>query len=513
MVDASIIQPKKNKWIASASEINGRTWMGLFGIFLAVMASGVGENASKFALGDIQGAMALNIDTGSWLITCYVAGFVIGSGFTPCFWPTFSLRRVALVMCSIYLIGGLITPWLGDHYALLLTIRSLQGFAGGALPPMLMTVVLRFMPPLIKVLGLGAYGWVSAWSATFGATAAAFAFHWGWSGYFYWNLPLMAIATICIGFGLPQDPLRLERLKQFNWRGLLLGGSALAMLTVGISQGERLDWLNSSLIYVLLIGGLGLLALFLINEWYHPLPFFNLQLLSKRNLSFSLITLGGVLLIMVSLVNITSGYLSSIQGYRLEQTSDMMLWVSLPQLITLPIIAIICNTPKVDCRWVLAISLLLMAAACVLASQLTPDWNGDNFRMISLLQAVAQPMAVIPLLMMATGGLLPTDGPFAAAWFNAVKGFAATAAGGAIALLSRQRGDFHSGVIADSYGSTYRDTATNTIGELTQLASSQGHVLASSDLYLLVSGLALLLTGLILVMPTRIYPPRSVAAA
>lgn len=201
------------------------------------------------------------------------------------------------------------------------------------------------------------------------------------------------------------------------------------MLTVGISQGERLDWLNSSLIYVLLIGGLGLLALFLINEWYHPLPFFNLQLLSKRNLSFSLITLGGVLLIMVSLVNITSGYLSSIQGYRLEQTSDMMLWVSLPQLITLPIIAIICNTPKVDCRWVLAISLLLMTAACFLASQLTPDWNGDNFRMISLLQAVAQPMAVIPLLMMATGGLLPTDGPFAAAWFNAVKGFAATAAG------------------------------------------------------------------------------------
>ena len=102
---------------------------------------------------------------------------------------------------------------------------------------MLMTV-LRFMPPLIKVLGLGAYGWVSAWSATLGATAAAFAFHWGWSGYFYWNLPLMAIAAVCIGYGLPQDPLRLERLRQFNWCGLLLGGMALGMLTVGISQGS-----------------------------------------------------------------------------------------------------------------------------------------------------------------------------------------------------------------------------------------------------------------------------------
>ncbi|MEX0634586.1 hypothetical protein M8494_33045 [Serratia ureilytica] len=147
-----------------------------------------------------------------------------------------------------------------------------------------------------------------------------------------------------------------------------------------------------------------------------------------------------MLLIMVSLVNITSGYLAAIQGYRQEQTSDLMLWVALPQLITLPIVAIICNTPRVDCRWVLAISLLLMATACVLAAQLTPEWNGDTFRVIALLQAIAQPMAIIPLLMQATGGLLPTDGPFAAAWFNAVKGFAATAAAAHRAAQPAARG-------------------------------------------------------------------------
>ncbi|MNG76243.1 putative multidrug resistance protein EmrY [compost metagenome] len=304
----------------------------------------------------------------------------------------------------------------------------------------------------------------------------------------------------------------MERLQQFNWRGLLLGVAVLGMLTTGISQGERFDWFNSPLIYALLLGGGGLLALFLINEWFHPLPFFNLQLLKKRNLSFSLITLGGVLLIMVSLVNITSGYLAVVQGYRQEQTSDMMLWVALPQLITLPIVAVICNTPRVDCRWVLATSLLLMASACLLATQLTPEWNGESFRAIALLQAVAQPMAIIPLLMLATGGLLPTDGPFAAAWFNAVKGFAATAASGAIALLSRQRGDFHHAVIADGFGSTYRDTSPVSAEQLSQIAAKQGYVLASADLYMLVAGLALLLTVLIVVMPTRIYPPRPVAA-
>jgi DHA2 family multidrug resistance protein len=161
---------------------------------------------------------------------------------------------------------------------------------------------------------------------------------------------------------------------------------------------------------------------------------------------------------------------------------------------------------------VLATSLLLMASACLLATQLTPEWNGESFRAIALLQAVAQPMAIIPLLMLATGGLLPTDGPFAAAWFNAVKGFAATAASGAIALLSRQRGDFHHAVIADGFGSTYRDTSPVSAEQLSQIAARQGYVLASADLYMLVAGLALLLTVLIVVMPKRIYPPRPVAA-
>lgn len=76
--------------------------------------------------------------------------------------------------------------------------------------------------------------------------------------------------------------------------------------------------------------------------------------------------------------------------------------------------------------------------------------------------------------MQATGGLLPTDGPFAAAWFNAVKGFAATAAGGAIALLSRQRGDYHAGTIADGFGSAY-SRASGSAEQLAQLAARQGH--------------------------------------
>ena len=54
-----------------------------------------------------------------------------------------------------------------------------------------------------------------------------------------------------------------------------------------------------------------------------------------------------------------------------------------------------------------------------------------------------------------------------------MKGFAATAAGGAIALLSRQRGDYHAGTIADGFGSAY-SRASGSAEQLAQLAARQG---------------------------------------
>ena len=56
------------------------------------------------------------------------------------------------------------------------------------------------------------------------------------------------------------------------------------MLVIGLLQGDRLDWLNSGFIRVMFIGGTLLLVAFLVNEWFHPLPFFKLQLLSPQEL-------------------------------------------------------------------------------------------------------------------------------------------------------------------------------------------------------------------------------------
>jgi DHA2 family multidrug resistance protein len=383
-----------------------------------------------------------------------------------------------------------------------------QGLAGGALPPMLMTVALRFLPANVKLYGLAGY----ALTATFGPSlgtplAAMWTEYVGWQWAFWQIVGPCLLAMAAVAYGLPQDPLRLERFKQFNWRGLLLGFPAICMLVIGLLQGNRLDWFESPLITSLLIGGLVLLVLFMINEWSHPMPFFKLQMLGLRNLSFALIVLAGVLIVLLAVTIIPSSYLAQVQGYRPLQTAPVMLIMALPQLIALPLVAALCNLRWVDCRWVLGIGLSMLILSCVGGAQLTSAWIRDDFYVLQLLQIFGQPMAVLPLLMLSTGSITPQDGPFASAWFNTVKGLAAVVATGVLDALTTHRLHFHSTMLVDSLGNS--PLADSDAAGLAHRLHEQAVVLTSSDLYYVMAGVAAALILLIFWMPTRIYPPRA----
>ncbi|MBC3207229.1 MFS transporter [Pseudomonas sp. SWRI111] len=484
-----------------------RIIIGLVGVLLAVLVSGLNEMVTKVALADIRGALHIGYDEGTWLVASYTATSVAAMAFAPWCSVTFSLRRFTLCAIGLFTALGVLCPF-APNYESLLLMRILQGLAGGALPPMLMTVALRFLPANIKLYGLAGY----ALTATFGPglgtpLAGLWTEYVGWQWTFWQIIVPCLIAMAAVAYGLPQDPLRLERLKSFNWKGLLLGFPAICMLVIGLLQGNRLDWFESNLICGLLGAGSLLLVAFMINEWSQPIPFFKLQMLGIRNLSFALITLAGVLVVLLAVVLIPSSYLAQVQGYRPAQTAPIMLIAALPQLLALPLVAALCNLRWVDCRWVLGIGLSMLALSCLGGSHLTSAWIRDDFYVLQWLQIFGQPMAVLPLLMLSTGSITPLDGPFASAWFNTVKGLAAVVATGVIEALTTVRLHFHSTMLVDSLGNS--PLADHSDPGLAHRLHEQAVVLTSSDLYVCMAGVAVTLILLIFWLPTRIYPPRA----
>nr|WP_244182710.1 MFS transporter [Pseudomonas floridensis] len=486
-----------------------QTVIGLLGVLLAVLVAGINEGVTRIAMADIRGAMFIGADEATWLVAGYSAASVAAMAFAPWFAVSLSLRRFTLGAITAFILLGLLCP-LASNYPVLLVLRILQGLAAGCLPPMLMTVALRFLPPDIKLYGLAGY----ALTATFGPSlgtplAALWTEHFNWQWTFWQVIPPCLVAMIAIAHGIPQDPLRLERFKTFNWRGVILGLPAITALVIGILQGNRLDWFESSLICWLLGSGVLLLVAFMINEWFTPVPFFKLQLLAGLNLSHALLTLGGVLIVLTAVASIPSSYLAQVHGYRPLQTAPLMLIVALPQLLALPLVAALCNVRWIDCRWVLALGLGLLALYCGLATQMTSEWIRDNFYHLQLLQIIAQPMAVLPLLMQATGGIAPSDGPFASAWFNTVRGLSAVIATGVLEALTTARQHFHSNVLVDRLGNAPWLATDDSVASLTHRLHEQAVVLTSADLYVCMGWLAAWLILLIPLMPTRVYPPRA----
>ncbi|KAA1002502.1 multidrug efflux MFS transporter [Paraburkholderia panacisoli] len=485
---------------------------GLVGMLLASLLAILNEQVTAVSLADIQGALSIGHDDGTWLTTLFEAANVATMVFAPWFGITFTLKRFTIGAVLATMLLGILCPF-APNLVTLYVLRVMQGIAGGCLPPMLIIVALRYLPPRAKLFGLAGY----ALTATFGPAlgtplAALWTEYAGWQMAFWQIVPLGIISCVAIVRGLPADPLKLERLGAFNWSGFLTGFPAVAMLVTGLLQGDRLDWFNSEFIRVMFLGGGLLLATFFVNEWFHPLPFFKLQMLSRRNFAHGLTTLIGAVILLVGVAAIPGQYLARVHAYRPLQTAPLSLLVAIPLLIVLPLTAAALNLRRVDHRWVMAGGLCLMIITCVMGSFMTSEWIRENFYLLQSIQIVAQPMVILAILMGVTTGLPPTDGPFASAMFNSIKTFSAAVATGLIEGLGTGRERFHSNVLVDQLGNHALVTGQSIdrvhgIGELAHRIHVQALVLTSADLYRVMAGVAIALLLLVPVLPVRIYPP------
>ncbi|MDE1169027.1 MAG: MFS transporter [Pseudomonas sp.] len=492
----------------SPAPFGWRLALGLVGVLIAALTSGINDRVTDIALPDLLGVFGLGHDEGTWITSAYSAAEVATMLIAPWLAVTFSLRRFAIVVTLLFSLCGALCPF-APNLESLLALRVLQGMAGGCLPPLLMTVALRFLPWHIKLYGLSAY----ALTATFGPNLAMpLTALWtegsDWKLVFWQIIPAGLMGAALIAFGLPQDPLRLERFRQLDWRGMLLGCGGIAMLVIALTQGERLDWLESPLICVLLLGAGVTLPLFLINEWFHPLPLFKLQLLERRNFAFGITTL--TLFMFVSLAGsaIPAAYLTGVQGYRPLQTMPIALCIALPQLILAPMVAWVINRNWVDARYVIAAGLGLLSLACLGGSLLTGEWVREDFYALQALHAIGQPMVVVPLLMLATGVIHPMEGPFASSMVNTLRALFSVIAGSVLENFITAREHFHSNTLLDQLGTRAQGLSPEALVGIAGRVRGQAYVLTFSDAFIGLLAVIAVLLIVLLTLPKRAYPPQ-----
>src|SRR6266850_843809 len=264
------------------------------------MTSEFNDQVTSIALTDIRGALGISHDAGTWIESLYVSAEIIGMAISPWLLITFTLRRWTLFAIALCGVSSVLIPF-SPNIEAIYTLRLLQGLAGGMIIPLLMTTAFRVLTPDIRLYGLAVYALTATFTPALASTLAAL---WtdivDWRFVFLQTIPLCSLAGVLVWYCLHQDQPKYERLRMLDWRGALLLVIGTGALSTMLYQGDRLDWLNSSLICVLALVSAVAIPLFLVNEWFHPLPFLKLQMLGRRNIAYGALGLFTFLLIMMT---------------------------------------------------------------------------------------------------------------------------------------------------------------------------------------------------------------------
>jgi MFS transporter, DHA2 family, multidrug resistance protein len=512
-----------------------KPFLGLLGILIAAITAEFNDVVTSLTLVDVRGALGISYDPGTWLQSLYVSAEIVGMAISPWQLVTFTLRRWTLFSIALCGLSSVLIP-LSPNIEAIYALRLLQGFSEGLIIPLLMTTALRVLTPKIRLYGLVIYALSSTFTA---AVAASLAALWidilvDWRLVFFQAVPLCVLAGTLIWYGDPQDEPHYERFHKLDWRGVLLLVVGFGAFSTMLYQGDRLDWFNSPLIWVLAVISVAAIPLFVLNEWFHPLPLLKFQLLGRRNLAYGCSALFIFLIISQSATTVPLQFLQQVQGYLPLQSSLITLEVAALQLVLLPAVAFLLDFPQVDARVVSFVGLAFMLAACIGSSFVDYSWNRDEFYFWQALQAVGQAMVVMPILMMATNAVRsPAEAPFVSAVFNTSRAVAEAVGFWLLQLIVRWRGAFHSDLIINQLGESRYHTiqgngvlpnlpppllpngqprTPDSLQALSDAVMQQVTVMTTADTFLVLGAITVFLMVVLLVLPVRTLPPRILLA-
>jgi len=357
---------------------------------------------------DIDGALGVGNDTGSWLATAYAVCEPIGVILGAWLGIALSLRRMLLAGVVVYLIGTVI-PLIVPTYDAWLVSRVITGLAGGAIMPQAIIIQLRAWGPTRAPLAIALFlcaptaapqlaGVIGAWGVE----------HSDWNFILWAALPPGILALVAAYYGLHRERVQWRALIHADVAGLIALSAALGLFAWAISQGDRMRWFQTPAIPILLMASGLCLAIFILRDWRpvrHPIHWVKLY----KRWNVALVAIAGLplgLAISMSGV-IIPATLAQVQGFRPEQVAPA-LWSALwPQALSYAACVIVLTRRMVEVRALVIAGLALVAIGAFFNLRITSEWQVGELYVGQVIQGVGLPMIAVPLVSMFVASLRP----------------------------------------------------------------------------------------------------------
>lgn len=434
------------------------TWIAVVGCMLGALIAVLDIQITNASLPYIEGGIGTGSDNGTWISTSYLIGEIIMIPLTDYLSRVFGFRRFIIGCLVMFLVASMGCAFARDLTQIIVT-RGAQGFFGGSLIPLALTVVLTRLPRRQQPVGIAIF----AMTATFGPAIGPTIGGWltdtfGWPYIFFVNLIPGAVMLAMLLPTLEKSPPQFGLLKEGDWWGIGFMAVGLACLQTVLDEGNKDDWFGSPLIVRLSIVSAFCLVVFVLIELTVERPIVNLRLFARRN--FALGTLANVIVgfALFGSVYVLPTYLDEVQGYDAFQIGAVLAWVGLPQLLVIPFVPLMMK--HVDSRILVCVGLAIFAASCFMNTHLSDHVGGDQLMLTNIVRALGQAIVLSPLASITMIGMPPALSGQASGLFNMMRSLGGAIGTAALATLITKREQFHSNIIGQSvtpYGENVRE--------------------------------------------------------
>ena len=230
-------------------------------LFVAIMAA-LDLTIVSVALPYMAGGLNATPDEITWVVTLFAIGQALVIGITGHLSRLLGRKRLA-VISVVGFVASSAACGLSQDLDMIVMFRFIQGVFSGPLIPLSQAVLIDAYPPenRTKVLALWAMG-VTAGPAIGPALGGMLTQTLDWRWNFWVNFPIGIVALLLVLTFM--RPIAAQKART-DWVGLSLLALFLICLQIGLDQGDRLDWLSSHTIVVLLLLALSGFVIFTVR--------------------------------------------------------------------------------------------------------------------------------------------------------------------------------------------------------------------------------------------------------
>ncbi len=291
----------------------------------------------------------------------------------------------------------------------LILARILQGVGGALLTPQTLAIITTLFPPERRGAAFGVWGAVAGLATITGPTlGGAIITYINWRWIFFVNVPIGIGALIATFLIIPD--VRQGRRHGWDLVGVLLSTAGLFGIVFGLIEGERYNWgqIESTFFTIpeVIGGGVVLLALFIVWEYFQTEPLIPLSLFADRNFAVANWIAAAISFGMLSLFLPITIYLQSVRGFSALHAGLTLAPMSLTSMVVAPFAGRFAD--RIGGKYILMAGITVFAIGTALITLVAgPDSDWLNFLVPAIIAGAGMGMTFAPMTTVAMRNIQP----------------------------------------------------------------------------------------------------------